>query len=68
MSSGMKTWIVCIIIINNIIFILDIKLEQYDQALDDLREVIQSDPKNVKAHFRRGSCLKSISMYCLVRY
>ncbi|XP_050540522.1 RNA polymerase II-associated protein 3 [Daktulosphaira vitifoliae] len=42
-----------------------IKLERYDQALNDLREVIQRDPKNIKAHFRRGSCLKSISMFCL---
>ncbi|XP_050433292.1 RNA polymerase II-associated protein 3-like [Adelges cooleyi] len=42
-----------------------IKLERYELALDDLREVIERDPKNVKAHFRRGSCLKATSMYCL---
>lgn len=45
---------------------LDIKLKAYDKALEDLREVIESDPNNIKAHFRRGSCFKSISMYCLV--
>ncbi|XP_001946926.1 uncharacterized protein LOC100166175 isoform X1 [Acyrthosiphon pisum] len=42
-----------------------IKLKTYGKALDDLREVIESDPRNVKAHFRRGSCFKAISMYCL---
>lgn len=50
----------------NLFLFLDIKLELYDKALEDLREVIESDPKNVKAHFRRGSCFKAISMYCLV--
>lgn len=42
-----------------------IKLRKYEEGLNDLREVIESDPKNVKAHFRRGSCFKAISMYCL---
>ncbi|XP_022165277.1 uncharacterized protein LOC111030193 isoform X2 [Myzus persicae] len=41
------------------------KLKNYGKALDDLREVIESDPRNVKAHFRRGSCYTAISMYCL---
>lgn len=55
-----------IFIINSYISILVIKLKTYGKALDDLREVIESDPRNVKAHFRRGSCFKAISMYCLV--
>ncbi|VVC28477.1 RNA-polymerase II-associated protein 3-like, C-terminal domain,Tetratricopeptide repeat,Tetratricopeptide [Cinara cedri] len=42
-----------------------IKLNKFEEALDDLREVIESDPRNIKAHFRRGSCFKAISMYCL---
>uniref|UniRef100_A0A2S2Q9I5 Sperm-associated antigen 1 n=1 Tax=Sipha flava TaxID=143950 RepID=A0A2S2Q9I5_9HEMI len=42
-----------------------LKLKKYEQALDDLREIIEKDPRNVKAHFRRGSCFKEISMYCL---
>uniref|UniRef100_A0A2H8TY47 Sperm-associated antigen 1 n=1 Tax=Melanaphis sacchari TaxID=742174 RepID=A0A2H8TY47_9HEMI len=42
-----------------------IKLKKYEKALDDLREVIESDPRNIKAHYRRGSCYKAISMYCL---
>lgn len=46
--------------------ILVIKLKKHEKALDDLREVIESDSKNIKAHFRRGSCYKAISMYCLV--
>lgn len=45
---------------------IDLKLKKFELALDDLREVIEKDPKNVKAHFRRGSCFKEISMYCLV--
>jgi len=52
---------------NYLIKILDIKLKKYEEGLNDLREVIESEPKNVKAHFRRGSCFKAISMYCLVR-
>lgn len=55
-----------IFIINSYLLILVIKLKTYGKALDDLREVIESDPRNVKAHFRRGSCYKAISMYCLV--
>jgi len=55
-----------IFIINSYLSILVIKLKTYGKALDDLREVIESDPRNVKAHFRRGSCFKAISMYCLV--
>jgi len=55
-----------IFIINSYLSILVIKLKKYGKALDDLREVIESDPRNVKAHFRRGSCFKAISMYCLV--
>ncbi|XP_060836680.1 uncharacterized protein LOC132919269 [Rhopalosiphum padi] len=42
-----------------------IKLKKHEKALDDLREVIESDPRNIKAHYRRGSCYKAISMYCL---
>lgn len=42
-----------------------IKLKKHEKALDDLREVIERDSKNIKAHFRRGSCYKAISMYCL---
>lgn len=55
-----------VFVINSYLSILVIKLKIYGKALDDLREVIESDPRNVKAHFRRGSCFKAISMYCLV--
>lgn len=45
---------------------LVIKLMKFEDALDDLREVIERDPRNVKAHYRKGMCYKTISMYCLV--
>eukprot|EP01133_Synstelium_polycarpum_P017478 gene17478-20854_t len=44
-----------IVLLNNIAVCL-LKLNKYDRALISLDEVLESDPDNVKALFRRGKC------------
>lgn len=43
--------------------ILDMKMNNFISAIPDLNEVLEADPRNVKALFRRATCRSKIKMY-----
>lgn len=42
-------------------FILDIKLKNYENALEDTRKCLEKDTDNIKALFRKAECLLALN-------